>query len=150
MAVSSAPDVLATYALGSCVGICIYDQHNHIGGLSHILLPINTTGSKDQAMKFADTAVPLLLDKLQRNGAMKVYMTAKIIGGAQMFAAANATASVAQIGQRNVEAVKEALRKVNIRIVGEDTGLNYGRTVFFDLTTGKAKIKTAFGAVTEL
>ena len=149
MAISKSPDILATYALGSCVGICLYDKQNQIGGLAHILLPISS--NKDQPMKFADTAIPLLLDKLQKNGALKAYMTAKIVGGAQMFATNNnQTSSVAQIGQRNVEAVKDTLRKLGIRIIAEDTGLNYGRSVFFDLATGVVKVKTAFGAISEL
>lgn len=150
MAYSKAPDVLATYALGSCVGICIYDKHNHIGGLSHVLLPQSTTNDKNQAMKFANTAIPLLLENLLKMGAVKPYMTAKIVGGAQMFAMNNTASSVAQIGQRNVEAVKIALRTANIRIIAEDTGLDYGRSVFFDLATGIVKVKTAFGAIKEL
>ena len=100
-------------------------------------------------MKFADTAVPLLIAKLVTAGASKVQLTAKIVGGAQMFATSG-NGAIAQIGQRNTAAVKEALRKAGIRIIGEDTGLDYGRTVFMDLATGKVKIKTAFGEVSEL
>lgn len=149
MAVSKDPDVLATYALGSCVGICLYDKSRKIGGLSHILLPQSNGNAKDSPMKFADTAVPLLIAKLVTAGASKVQLTAKIVGGAQMFATSG-NGAIAQIGQRNTAAVKEQLRKAGIRIIGEDTGLDYGRTVFMDLATGKVKIKTAFGEVSEL
>ncbi len=154
LAVSKAPDVLATYALGSCVGICIYDKHSQIGGLSHILLPKSTGSASDNQMKFADTAIPLLMSKLEKAGAKRIYMSAKIVGGAQMFALNNnnnnSNSSVGQIGQRNVEAVKEALRKQNIKIIAEDTGLNYGRSVFMDLSNGIVTVKTAFGAVKQL
>lgn len=150
MAVAKAPEILATYALGSCVGICLYDKQNKIGGLSHILLPKNTNPAKEQPMKFADTAIPLLVEKMLKQGAVKAHLTAKIAGGAQMFAMNNTGTSVAQIGQRNVESVKETLRKVGIRIIAEDTGLDYGRTVFFDVATGGVQIKTAFGAKKDL
>lgn len=33
------PDVLVTYALGSCVGICMIDKVLGIAGLAHIMLP---------------------------------------------------------------------------------------------------------------
>lgn len=150
LAVSKAPDVLATYALGSCVGICIYDKNSHIGGLSHILLPKSNGDANENAMKFADTAIPLLINKLEKAGAKRAFMTAKIVGGAQMFAASSSNSSVGHIGQRNVESVKETLRKQNIKIIAEDTGLNYGRTVFMNLATGSVTVKTAFGAVKEL
>ena len=37
--VARSPDALVTFALGSCVGICLYDRARKIAGLSHIMLP---------------------------------------------------------------------------------------------------------------
>ena len=130
--VARQPDVLVTYALGSCVGICLYDQIAKVAGMSHILLPSsgqipgNTT-----PMKFADTAIPMLMVKMQAMGARPNQIKAKIAGGAQMFASSG-NASIANIGARNVLAVKDTLQRLRIPILAEDTGSNYGRTLLFD------------------
>lgn len=147
MAVSKAPDTLVTYALGSCVGICLYDAKSHIGGLSHILLPQNKERTGGSVMKYADTAIPELIRKLSASGANAKALTAKIAGGAQMFQTTQTNTIVGQIGKNNVIAVKAALLKAGIRIVAEDTGSNYGRSVYFDLATGDVKIKSAFGQI---
>ena len=136
-------DILVTHALGSCVGICLYDSFSKIAGLSHIMLPssagFNPVGK--QNYKFADTAIPELLKKMQEFGANKIYIKAKIAGGAQMFAGVN-NSSLANIGERNVSAVKAELARQRIPILAEDTGKNYGRTQFFDSATGIMTIKS--------
>ncbi len=136
------PDSLISYGLGSCVGIALYDPLSKIGGLAHIMLPDSTQArSAENPAKFADTALPLMLDEIIRMGALKSRITAKIAGGAQMFTFANAT-DVMRVGERNVEAVKQVLRRLDIRIIAEDTGGNYGRTVELKLDTGGYRIKT--------
>ena len=136
-------DVLVTYALGSCVGICLYDPISKIAGLSHIMLPTSSDFSNSNAVKekFADTAIEILLQKMLLNGAMKLRIRAKIAGGAQMFSNMN-NLSLAGIGERNVIAVKQELMRLRIPIVAEDTGKNYGRTVSFDSDEGIMKVKS--------
>ena len=70
--VCKSPDVLVTYALGSCVGICLLDSSAGVGGLSHIMLPDSTTGVNSAAnpMRFADTAIPMLIREMERLGAV--------------------------------------------------------------------------------
>lgn len=140
--VCRAPDVLVTYALGSCIGICIADELTGIGGLSHIMLPDSTQSlsGKDMPMRFADTAVPMLIDQLVGMGAGRGRLKAKIAGGAVMFATSNDRFN---IGERNIVAVTEALKKANIPIVAKDVGLDYGRTVFFYPETGIMEVKAA-------
>ena len=142
--VARGTDELITYALGSCVGICIYDPMTKIGGLSHIMLPSSTL-NRDGAqtpMRFADTAVVMLVKKLEQMGASRRRMKAKIAGGAQMFATIS-NSSLANIGQRNVIAVKQALQKEGIPIVAEDTGKDYGRTLLFSPEDGIMHISSA-------
>ena len=136
------PDILVTYALGSCVGICLLDKTTGVGGMSHIMLPDSTGATNGAAtpMRFADTAVPILIRKMVIAGANPAHLTAKIAGGAVMFATAN---DKFNIGARNVAAVKDILRKEHIPIVAEDTGLNYGRTVFFYPETGIMEVRAA-------
>lgn len=133
------PDILITYALGSCVGICLLDSFTGIAGLSHIMLPDSSQLPDDKnRMKFADTAIEDLFEAMIREGAFPANITAKIAGGASMFP--NATGNIATIGKRNVAAVKKKLSELNIPIIAEDTGLDYGRTVHFNSQNGEVKI----------
>ena len=139
------PDILVTFALGSCVGICLYDNINKVAGLSHIMLPsseISNEINPKLAMRFADTAIPMLVDRMRQLGAHPQILKAKIAGGAQMFAAFSDSA-IANIGQRNIQAVKIALAKVRIPILADDTGKNYGRTLYFTAEDGLMRIKSA-------
>lgn len=147
--VCRAPDVLVTYALGSCVGICLLDSVTGVGGLSHIMLPDSTASINGAAtpMRFADTAVPMLVREMERMGAFRSRLKAKIAGGAVMFATAN---DKFNIGERNVAAVKAALRELRIPIIAEDTGLDYGRTVFFYPETGVMEIRAATKGIKQL
>lgn len=134
------PAILRTI-LGSCVGICIYDRMKKIGGLAHILLP-NDTSNGATPEKFADTAVPYMVQLLLKEGAKKEFMSAKIAGGASMFKF-EANVSLGQIGDRNVEEVKKALQKLQIPILEEDTGGNAGRVIDFFLEDGRLKVKAS-------
>jgi len=136
------PNSLISYGLGSCVGIALYDAVNKIGGLAHIMLPDSTQArSTDNPAKFADTALPLMLNEMLKMGAIKARVTAKIAGGAQMFTFANAT-DVMRVGERNAEAVRMLLKKMEIRILADDTGGNYGRTVELRIDTGIYRVRT--------
>jgi chemotaxis protein CheD len=97
--------------------------------------------SNENPAKFADTALPLMLDEIVKLGAKKSRIVAKIAGGAQMFAFANAS-DIMRVGERNAEAVRLILKKLDIRVIADDTGGNYGRTVELKLDSGIFRIKT--------
>lgn len=140
--VGTSPSILISYGLGSCIGISMYDPQTKIGGLLHIMLPDSTQSrANENRAKFADTGIPDMLEELVRMGAVKSRIVAKIAGGSQMFAFANAS-DIMRVGLRNATAAKEILKKYSIPIVAEDTGGNYGRTVQIDLSTGVYKVKT--------
>ena len=137
--VCKAPDNLTTLGLGSCIGIALYDPSTKITGLAHIMLPDSTAiRNNSNAEKFADTGIQKLYDEMIKLGARKMRLVAKIAGGAKMFAIADSTMNV---GARNAEASKAKLRQLGIRILAEDTGLNYGRTVEIYSETGDYVIK---------
>lgn len=144
------PNVFVTYALGSCVGICLYDRQAKVGGLSHIMLPESSMFSKNEInrMKFADTAIVDLVSDLTRLGGNNRRLVAKIAGGAQMFEVQPGSA-IGTIGERNIVSVKNTLHSMNIPIIAEDTGLNYGRTVYFDLDTGIMKVQSLSRSIKE-
>ena len=138
--VGSAPSTIISYGLGSCIGISLYDPQTKVGGLLHIMLPDSTQARPtDNPAKFADTGIVELVRQMEQMGAKKSRMVAKIAGGAAMFASARS--DIVQVGQRNVEATEEALRKLQIPIIAKDTGANYGRTVIFYPDTGQYHIR---------
>ena len=136
------PEHLATFALGSCVGVCLYDRSTKIAGLAHVMLPKSNPGNFSN--KYADVAIINLVREMEKLGASRLRMEAKIAGGAKMFESV-ANSSIGNIGDRNVEAVEAILADLRIRIIARDTGLNYGRTVYFYPQDGRLEIKTAKG-----
>lgn len=137
-----APGILTTLGLGSCVGIALYDKHNKIAGLAHIMLPSSKEiKNNTNKAKFADTGIELLIEKMVKEGAIKELLTTKIAGGAQMFSFNNNN-SILKIGERNVQATKEKLKELNIKIISEDTGGNYGRTIELNADDGSLLVKT--------
>ncbi len=140
--VGKAPDVIISYGLGSCIGISLYDPQSKVGGLLHIMLPDSTQSrASENPAKFADTGIPLMVDEVVKLGAARSRLVAKIAGGSQMFAFANAT-DIMRVGARNADAVKRVLKELKIPLKAEDVGGNYGRTVQIDLQTGVYKVKT--------
>jgi chemotaxis protein CheD len=136
------PASIISYGLGSCVGIALFDPVTKVGGLAHIMLPDSTQArSAENPAKFADTAIPKMLDDMLHAGAVRTRITAKIAGGAQMFKFANAT-DIMRVGERNAESVKSVLKKLGLQLLAEDTGGNYGRTVELKLESGLYRIKT--------
>lgn len=140
--------VLASFGLGSCVAVAIFDPVRKKGGLAHIMLP--ESKGRDSSLtpgKFADTAVSRLVGELVDIGARPRSLLSKIAGGSEMFQALEASreptrggAHVSRIGTRNIEAVKKALNQLGVPLVAEDTGGSHGRTVRFDIGTGEVEI----------
>jgi len=133
---------IITYALGSCVGVALYDSTRKIAGLAHVLMP-SSSDVRDgniNVMKYVDTAVPELVKRMERAGASVFSLEAKIAGGAQMFSMSGASAQF-NIGERNVAMAKDVLQRLRIRVVAQDTGSNYGRTVEIFADTGIYRIK---------
>ncbi|MDR2899195.1 MAG: chemotaxis protein CheD [Clostridiales bacterium] len=136
------PGVLTTLGLGSCVGIALYDHVNKIAGLAHAMLPdSNAFVNNTNRAKFVDTCIIDLLAKMKALGANKIFIKAKVAGGAQMFAF-NSVNDLMRIGDRNVEATLKCLREHGIPIVASETGANFGRTVELHSEDGRFVIKT--------
>ncbi len=133
---------ISTIGLGSCVAIVLYDSVVRVGGMAHVLLPSESL-SRDRSnpAKFPSTAVPLLLEKMRGLGAVSSRMQAKIIGGASMFGNL-VPANGINIGQRNVTAVRDVLAGAKLPIVAQDTGSDYGRSVYFYVRDGRVEVKS--------
>jgi chemotaxis protein CheD len=132
-------DVLVTVGLGSCVAIVLHDRAARIGGLAHVLLPSPALTRTHNPAKCPQTAVPLLIERMAARGASPRRITARMAGGAAMFAALAPPGSV-HIGERNVVASRNVLRAHGIPLAGEDVGADYGRTVRFWVADGRVTI----------
>lgn len=145
------PNTIRTSGLGSCVGVILYDESKKIAGLIHVMLPDSKLGRSEaiNVAKFADTSIPAMIDLLKLEGVQKFRLKAKIAGGAQMFQFSSDKDSM-RIGPRNVEAVKQELRRNSIPLIAEDTGGSSGRTIEFDPSTSILHIRTVNQGVSEI
>ena len=130
---------LITYALGSCIGICLYDPSIRLAALVHIMLPINMETGRKNPMKYADTGIRETLKQMESQGARRIRIVAKIAGGAKMLDVPG-NGSLGSIGQRNIESVHLNLKREGIRLRKEDVGGTVARTLRFDVATGQGYI----------
>jgi len=138
MAVSRAPGRLVTI-LGSCVGIALYSRSTRVGGLAHVALP-HAPDVSDQPSRYADTAVPALLDAMARAGARRDDIVAKIAGGATLMI--DRTHPIGTFAERNVLVARDALESARIPLVSEDVGGQTGRKMTIDLDSFQAQVQT--------
>lgn len=133
---AKAPACLECLALGSCVAVILYDKESKIGGIAHVMLPVSpyVITQRKERLKYADVAVPELIQYLQKLGAKKESLCARMVGGALMIP------GVSDIGRENSEAARKILHERNIKILDEHLGGTEGRSVTFDLSTGELRI----------
>ncbi len=141
--------VLSCFGLGSCVAVCAYDNQEKFGGMAHIVLPQNNNLPGNNPAKFADTAVPLLLNEMIKRGSVKNRLIVKIAGGAQMTLAPGLRDTF-KTGERNLAQILSVLQKENITLAAADTGGSIGRTVKLYIGTGRVTVKTAYSVVREI
>ncbi len=143
-------DVLVTVGLGSCVAIVLYDPVARIGGMAHVLLPSPALTRHDpNPARTPQTAVPRLLELIGQGGGSPRRLTARLVGGASMFAALAPPGTV-QMGDRNVVASREALSASGIPLTGEAVGGDYGRTARLMVADGTLEVSSVAHGVHNL
>jgi chemotaxis protein CheD len=146
--VAQHPDVLMTPALGSCVGLTLWDAAKRRGAMAHIMLPsMADTRLRGDATRFASVAVPTMVERLVRLGSPARRLEAKLAGGAGMFRGESTAAS---IGERNVAEAKAQLDHLGIEVVAEDVGGGYARTIELHLDTGLLLVRSYLYGIHEL
>jgi len=132
-------DVLVSLGLGSCIGLALVDQGAGVAGLVHIVLPeAPDDGRAAVPAKFADTAVPALVEAVTQAGGRRLQ--AVLCGGAHMFGNTGAS-PVMQIGARNAVATMEALQLARIPVRGKDTGGSSGRSIEVHVANGDVLVR---------
>jgi len=149
-AVRQGVGALACLGLGSCVAVILDDREGKVGGIAHVVLPTPSL-SRDHSnpARFAETAVPMLLEEMLRGGAARARLTARLVGGASLFSSL-APAGAVQIGQRNVNASRSALEQAGVRIVREAVGGELGRSVWFAVDSGLVLVRSVGHAAEQL
>lgn len=140
-------DVLATYSLGSCIGVCLYDPVTRVGGMLHYQLPsskLDPDRAKEKPFMFADTGLKILFGKLTSLGANNKRMQIKIAGGAMMETGPQGF----DIGKRNHLAVRKLLWKNGMFIDAEDVGGNTPRNMYLNMANGTVTIKSNMAEAT--
>ena len=140
--VSSDPaDVLATYSLGSCIAVCLYDPVVQVGGMLHYQLP-SSKADHDKAKKrpfmFGDTGLQILLDKVISMGASKGSLQVKIAGAARMQTGPDGF----DIGRRNYLAARRNLWLKGLFIDAEDIGGSSPRNMYLDMDDGTVIVRS--------
>ena len=142
MKISSNPkDLLITYALGSCLGITLYDPISKVGGLLHLMLP-NSTTNPEKAVKnpymFVDTGVPSFFKECYKRGAVRERLVVKVAGGA---ATQKTAIDSFKIGKRNFLMLRKLFWKNHILIESQDVGKDHSRTMSLEIATGDVIVK---------
>ncbi len=135
-------DVLITYALGSCVGVAMYDAIARVGGMVHCMLPLSKADpvkAMESPCMFVDTGIPMLFNALRNLGASKENLVVKVAGCAEILS----DNGLFKIGERNYTIVRKILWKNNILINGEHVGGNSSRTMLVDIATGRVIVRTS-------
>lgn len=143
---------ISTDSIGSCIVVCLYDKVNHIGGMLHAMLPINSANKKEDIIKknpgeknkmytkYVVSGIDLLYKKLLELGAEKQAIKAKLVGGAAMFK--SLIDDEHAIGNKNIEAARQKLGELGVAIKSEDTGGNIGRTAEFFIANAVLNVNT--------
>ena len=142
-AVARAPEELCCLGLGSCVGAFLYDPSTRVGGVVHVLLPKSPDGGGQEA-KYADTGIHLLFREVVAEGARKHRLSAKLVGGAQMFPDLNLKMN--DIGRQNVLQSRRTLQELRVPLVAEDVEGDKGRSAYYSLEDGSVRVKKAFSS----
>ncbi len=136
-------DSIITYALGSCLGITLYDPVAKVGGLLHIMLPLSTIDSQKAAQNpfmFVDTGVPKLFLSCYQAGAQKQRCIVKVAGGAST--KSQGGEDHFQIGKRNIMMLKKLLWKNSVMLKAQEVGGTVSRTMTLDIDTGEVTLQT--------
>lgn len=140
-AVARSGEVLVTLGLGSCVAVLLDDPQARIAGMAHVLLPEPALPGAETPAKFASTAVPHLVERIECAGASRGRLRARLVGGASMFSSLLAQGAV-HTGARNILAARKALQCAGIPIVAEEVGAEHGRSVRFYPEDGRVVVSS--------
>lgn len=138
------PTVLISYGLGSCLAIALHAPQLQLGALAHTLLPSARLGVTERQTKFVDSTIRLMVAEFTSQGIARSALVAKLAGGANMFSAVGLSPDHG-IGLRNIQTARQLLAELDIPVIAEDVGGTCGRTVEFDVASGRLLVRSVRG-----
>ncbi|KUO77019.1 MAG: archease [Clostridia bacterium BRH_c25] len=132
-------ELIKIFALASCVAVTAYDPKRKVAGMAHIALPAPNMAGEDTTRPcyYASTAVPLLINKICLDfGCPKDELEINFFGGAKSIRRDD----IFNIGEKNINAVKNALNCLNLKYRAAEVGGTNSRTLEMDIATGKIKV----------
>ena len=145
MAVSNLGQVtISTYALGSCIGVVVYDPTLKAGGILHLMLPDSTISpakAASQPAMFADTGLPLLFRAFIGLRAERRNLRILLAGGAAVLQGEDSF----KIGARNAEAAKKFMQNNGLYVKFTELGGQLNRTIHLEVTSGRVTMKMPNG-----
>lgn len=134
--------------LGTGIALIIYDTINGVGGIAHIVMPesaLANSHGEELPGKYANLAIPYLLEKFNELGGQKRGSVVKMVGGAQLFNFGGGGGNILNIGARNATAIRAAMSKLGFVIEKADTGGNKGKALRFIMATGQLYVSPIGG-----
>jgi chemotaxis protein CheD len=131
---------LMTYALGSCIGVTVYDPLVRVGGLLHFMLPESRAAPEKAAATpamFADTGLPLLLERIAKLGADRRRLVVCAAGGAAILGEDDHF----RIGARNRTMLRKLFWQQNLLLNASDTGGCHSRILSLALADGTVTVR---------
>lgn len=135
--------------IGTSIVVVIYDLQTKVGGLAHVILPessLSTSHMEQVPGKYADKAVPKLVQEFTAAGGQKRSSIVRMVGGAQLFNFGGGGGNILNIGARNATAIRAAMSKQGLAIEKADTGGNKGKSIRFVLATGQIYVQQIGGS----
>ncbi|MCP4180118.1 MAG: chemotaxis protein CheD [bacterium] len=153
MYISTEHEILST-VLGSCIAVCLYDTIKKIGGMNHFVLPVSSLENNklfvdsscikkeqlsEESMRYGITAMDTLIAEMQKKGATRLNLVAKIFGGGNVLTRGGSTRQ--SVGDKNIDFARAYLKMEKIKISKEDVGRDFGRKIFFMTEKGSVFVK---------
>ena len=137
------PYRLVTRALGSCLGITLYNPLKKLGAMAHPMLPdIDRARTNANPSRYVNYTIRKMVEDLEKAGSARSRLVAKLFGGARMFAFISSD-SLLNVGEKNIAMAREVFSELNIKIAAEEVGGTFGRTIELNLESGKVVVDTA-------
>ncbi len=141
--VTKGPEMIVT-VLGSCISACIRDSSAGIGGMNHFMLPLSKDGidhwratDPSAATRYGNYAMEHMINDILTHGGKRHRLEVKICGGGRVLQAMQ----LIDIGQKNIDFIKDYIWTEGLTIAAEDVGGIYPRKVQYLPATGKMRIK---------
>lgn len=124
-------ETIVSTLLGSCVAVALFDPIKKIGGLNHYLLP-EVTSNEQASGRYGNFAIPKLVYDLEKLGASKSRLQAKVYGGGNVLTENSFGES---IGSSNIILAYQLLAEIDIAIIEENVGGTLGRKIHLNTAT---------------